>query len=971
MKAGARRFFVLAAVAFLLGAVAPAATYVPGPDSDLVNRAPVIARARVTGSSARLEQLNGADYPFTITTFEILEMIKGDVAGSTFRLRLPGGRVGEIVSWIPGTPVFSPNQEVVLLARPAEGHPGEHHLVEFGMGRFDIVQDRAGRRFAIRPAFSPEEDFYLAQRAAAVTERTTAEGPTPLRRADSFLDALRAAATGRVMPEIAYAQPTGDVFSPRVLSLQPEWVNIGGPEPGSPCGPFPNCLFRWAWDTLPLPASPDAVVQASGTQSNLSDSSNGIAHLQNAVDQWHGVPATIVHIATTGPPSPNITVFLDATSSFDGGAAWNTPLACGAGGLNTIGLASPSGSSPLRTFKGDSTYLSIQGGQISMRQLTGAAGCYSAATFRTAVMHELGHVIGLGHPDQAVSSHSTTTSLDHSNAVMASVVPGSRPSTPQTDDTQAMQYYYGTGAGSPPTASFNFAPGAPTPGQTVNFTDTSTGGPTSWIWNFGDPSSGTNVSFFQFPSHVFASAGNFIVALTAGNGFGSTQTTRLVIVSAGGTAPTAAFTFFPTSPRPAQAVAFTDTSAGGPTSWSWNFGDPSSGSNVSLLQNPPHTYAAVGTYTVTLTAGNSSGSNMTTRSVTVANPAAPAASFNFSPAVPTPSQTVTFTDTSTGSPTSWTWTFGDGGGSSFRNPTHAYLTAGSYTVSLTATNAGGSASTTRILTVKVATPCSTDPAILPANAGHNFCLLLQARDQRTGRTGLGLAIPQNDLFGYFSIPSITLDPTNPEVFVKVLDGRAVNGNFWVFYGGMTDLEYTLTVLDFQTSKVRMYTKPAGSAAGGFDTSAFSGSSTALSPEAAKVPSPAAPLEPITSPVTTVGQALCGGDIATLCLNSSHSFSVTLAARDQRTGRTGPGQAIPQSDLFGYFSIPALTSDPQNPEVFVKLLDGRSITGSFWVFFGGLTDLEYTITVRENSTGRIKTYFKPAGSADGGFDTAAF
>jgi hypothetical protein len=62
---------------------------------------------------------------------------------------------------------------------------------------------------------------------------------------------------------------------------------------------------------------------------------------------------------------------------------------------------------------------------------------------------------------------------------------------------------------------------------------------------------------------------------------------------------------------------------------------------------------------------------------------------------------------------------------------------------------------------------------------------------------------------------------------------------------------------------------------------------------------------------------------------------------------------------------------RSPEVFVKILDGRVINGSFWVFYSGLTDLEYTVTVQELDTARVKTYVKPAGSACGGFDTDAF
>ena len=77
-------------------------------------------------------------------------------------------------------------------------------------------------------------------------------------------------------------------------------------------------------------------------------------------------------------------------------------------------------------------------------------------------------------------------------------------------------------------------------------------------------------------------------------------------------APTASFTFSPSSPLVGQAVQFSDASTGTPTSWLWNFGDGSS----SAAQHPSHAYGAAGTFTVTLTAGNASGSNQASRTVT-------------------------------------------------------------------------------------------------------------------------------------------------------------------------------------------------------------------------------------------------------------------------------------------------------------------------------------------------------------------
>ncbi len=121
---------------------------------------------------------------------------------------------------------------------------------------------------------------------------------------------------------------------------------------------------------------------------------------------------------------------------------------------------------------------------------------------------------------------------------MTSVVPQSKPEVPQTDDIQAIQYYYTTGSlGVPPTANFTFAPGAPASGTPVAFTDTSSGGPTAWTWTFGDPASGaSNTSFDRNPSHTFSAPGTYTVTLAAGSGTGTGTTTKTVTVTQGSAA---------------------------------------------------------------------------------------------------------------------------------------------------------------------------------------------------------------------------------------------------------------------------------------------------------------------------------------------------------------------------------------------------------------------------------------------------
>lgn len=81
-------------------------------------------------------------------------------------------------------------------------------------------------------------------------------------------------------------------------------------------------------------------------------------------------------------------------------------------------------------------------------------------------------------------------------------------------------------------------------------------------------------------------------------------------------------------------------------------------------------------------------------------PAAPAASFT-SQTINAATFTVQFTDTSTGNPTSWSWDFQNDGSpdSSSQFPQFSYPAAGDYPVKLTVTNAGGSSSTVRVVTV--------------------------------------------------------------------------------------------------------------------------------------------------------------------------------------------------------------------------------------------------------------------------------
>jgi PKD repeat protein len=146
-------------------------------------------------------------------------------------------------------------------------------------------------------------------------------------------------------------------------------------------------------------------------------------------------------------------------------------------------------------------------------------------------------------------------------------------------------------------------------------------------------------------------------------------------------------------------VIFTDGSGNTPTSWNWSFGDGS----TSTVQTPTHTYGAVSvstSYTVSLIVSNGFGTSTATRiNYIQVTPATliPNAGFYGIPTTGNGPLTVYFTDTSANNPSSWNWTFGDGSTSTLENPTTIYPAAAnatSYTVTLVATNAYGSSTST-------------------------------------------------------------------------------------------------------------------------------------------------------------------------------------------------------------------------------------------------------------------------------------
>jgi len=208
-----------------------------------------------------------------------------------------------------------------------------------------------------------------------------------------------------------------------------------------------------------------------------------------------------------------------------------------------------------------------------------------------------------------------------------------------------------------------------------------------------------------------------------------------------------------------------------------------------------------------------------------------------------------------------------------------------------------------------------------------------------GHTGWGHPVKLTSQSAYFYF----FDPNNLEVMVKILDGRAVNGSFWVFYGALTDLKYDLIITDTLTGASKIYSNPMGTQAGRYDLAAFPDSSA--SSTSSRSP-------------TALGQS------ESILLRDRFQVEVDWTVPSGSTGKATGVTLTSDSGYCWFFG-----SD--NIELVFKVLDGTGVNGHFWVFWGSLTDVQYTVKVTDTVTGALKVYRGQQGVQSSGYDLLAF
>lgn len=268
-----------------------------------------------------------------------------------------------------------------------------------------------------------------------------------------------------------------------------------------------------------------------------------------------------------------------------------------------------------------------------------------------------------------------------------------------------------------------------------------------------------------------------------------------------------------------------------------------------------------------------------------------------------------------------------------------------------------------------------------------------------GDTGSGQVVPQGSddsgLFWFFN-------GNNWEMLVKVLNGCPINDRFWVLSAATTDVGFDLEVEDLLAESNKSFSNPVGQAASAtIDIDALNtclpidleGASAlveagealgdlALGDQvlrgealreknaflaryaAARVGTTVTQREPTAE--TAAGVGTCVPSPGTLCLLENR-FAVTVRwTVDEDDGRGAVVPVVsPDAGLFWFF-------DEDNWEMLVKMVDGCSVTGSFWVFAAATTDVGYVMSVLDTMSGQEVTYTNQQGVlAPAITDTSAF
>jgi PKD repeat protein len=648
---------VLASVVLLLllATALPATTLLPLSDRELRARSTVI----VEGVVMRIDPFESSrGFPETQTTIRPIQTFKGRLAGElVVRDRggvLPDGR------WLKvfGRPDYVIGRRVLVFAVP---HPdGEYQTAEFTLGKFEVWKDSAGRRFLARDLLTRSRDGieFLSSSLSPVQDT--------LRDYDGFLRMLR---SRRMDAEpVAPPRPRGALRpedDSSVRGPRPLWADWGG------------TLYRWnngatvSW----ILSSTANLITGGGYAEGRAAISEWTNHPNSTINYTDGGTgasgSNFIDLAstsvcgTTGPFCGSGVIGCGGPGGTSGTHTWRgdtygtiswghveirqlTGPTCVSSGVfaaavthelgHTLGFGhADTGASPHDACRGDENLAQMRS-SVQSRGTSLGTDDSDAARW----------VYGDGLTSCGGGSASPTpTPTAAPIPPTATRTPTAVPPTATPTKTAVPPTATPTPTNPPPTPTPTRTPTnlLPTPTRTpTQPSATATPTPTA----VPPTSTPTRVAATETPavdSPTPTPTGPPSTPTATATAIAATSTPTAIVPTStatptptpvpasptptppSGPAPTptpippsssepvrANFSWSPVIPRLGEAVSFTDLSSGTPQTWSWKFGNPTTGDlNLSLLQNPIHVFSRESTFTVTLTVRDSSGNRSTRR----------------------------------------------------------------------------------------------------------------------------------------------------------------------------------------------------------------------------------------------------------------------------------------------------------------------------------------------------------------------